>query len=335
VANPWADDSDDDSSEESASRKAFENVRDNVIFLIDVQPLMVRNPPESEGGGGGGDDDDDDDDDEGERASGLRIALEVAERMMKSKIMSSPDDKIGVVCFNAREMKNAHSFQNVHQLVPLDVPSAHHIEKVCELRASAVLGGGSSGGSESSTDGGPKFQADVGSVPPKGEKLSEGIWLAHHVSLFKFRVGCLFLSFFTNSVSHVVIDVMLVVVVVVVVVIVLVLDLDLDLVLVVASAVIVHVFLTFFPFLPPTSHRMMSKHILPPSPAAPSTDAAFTLSLLTVHWTLHALTLLADFDRCCARTRRCARKTPSACCSSRTMPTRSAPSRRTPLCNAR
>ena len=194
VANPWADDSDDDTSEEAAARKAFENVRDNVIFLIDVQPLMVRDPPESRGGGGGQEKGNEEDEDDEEKASGLRIALEVAERMMKNKIMSSPNDKVGVVCFNSREMKNAHSFQNVHQLVPLDVPSAYHIEKISELRASTVIGkGGASGSSGSSRDGGPKFLADIGSMPPKGDKLSEGIWLAHHVSQLQRQLFPLFL----------------------------------------------------------------------------------------------------------------------------------------------
>ena len=44
MANPWEDDSGDE-GEGDGFRKSFEDVRDNVVFLVDVQPDMVREPP--------------------------------------------------------------------------------------------------------------------------------------------------------------------------------------------------------------------------------------------------------------------------------------------------
>ena len=116
--NPWADgnDSDDDGSD----KKTFESVRDNMVFLIDCSPKMLE--PMSLTG------------EEEEKTTGLQIALDVLEKMMKQKIMAHPDDKIGVVFFNAKVAHNEHHFVGVNQFLPLDISSSATIEKIAQFK---------------------------------------------------------------------------------------------------------------------------------------------------------------------------------------------------------
>jgi|TARA_B110000091_G_scaffold213104_1_gene261542 ATP-dependent DNA helicase 2 subunit 1 len=86
--------------------------------------------------------------------------------MMKQKIMSTPDDTIGVVFFNANKAKNEHHFVGVHQFLPLNFASSGSIDKICQLRTlvetSAKL---------------PAFQNKVGSLDASNDNsLGDALW---------------------------------------------------------------------------------------------------------------------------------------------------------------
>ena len=114
MSNPWQQEDDEDMVDE---KKMFESVRDNVVFLIDCSPSMLEIIEFEE-----------------TSTTGLNIAMEVVEKMMKTKIMATPDDNIGVIFFNTKIAKNEHHFVGVHQFIPLANASSATVEKISNFR---------------------------------------------------------------------------------------------------------------------------------------------------------------------------------------------------------
>lgn len=63
----------------------------------------------------------------GNEKSLVKEALSVAASVLKTKIIQSPEDKVGVVLFGVRNMKNPNNFAGIHVLLELDQPDAARI----------------------------------------------------------------------------------------------------------------------------------------------------------------------------------------------------------------
>ena len=86
--------------------------RDSVIFLIDCHKSMHdKNPHNGEG-----------------HPSNVEQILKAGLSFMKTKIITSDNDKIGIVLYGCRETSNALSFQHIHVLQKLDSPDAAAIK---------------------------------------------------------------------------------------------------------------------------------------------------------------------------------------------------------------
>ena len=88
--------------------------RDSVIFLIDCHKSMHdKNPHNGEG-----------------EPSNISQVLQACLSFMKTKIITSDNDKIGIVLYGCRESQNALSFQHINVMLKLDSPDAGGIKTI-------------------------------------------------------------------------------------------------------------------------------------------------------------------------------------------------------------
>ena len=93
--------------------EAYKDMKDSVIFLIDCHESMynqnIYNGVPTE---------------EGESTSSIDCVLRAALSFMKNKIVTSDNDKIGVVLYGCARTENSLSLPNVTVLQKLDTPDA-------------------------------------------------------------------------------------------------------------------------------------------------------------------------------------------------------------------
>jgi ATP-dependent DNA helicase 2 subunit 1 len=98
-------------------------MKDAVLFAIDVSPTMLERPPKSE-------------DKKADRDSPTSAALKCAYQLMQQRIISNPNDMMGILLFGTEktDLKDGDStFQHCYLLADLDVPSAQDVKRLRDL----------------------------------------------------------------------------------------------------------------------------------------------------------------------------------------------------------
>jgi ATP-dependent DNA helicase 2 subunit 1 len=98
-------------------------MKDAVLFAIHVSPTMLEHPPKSE-------------DKKAERDSPTSAALKCAYQLMQQRIISNPNDMMGILLFGTEQtqLKDGDStFQHCYLLADLDVPSAQDVKRLRDL----------------------------------------------------------------------------------------------------------------------------------------------------------------------------------------------------------
>jgi ATP-dependent DNA helicase 2 subunit 1 len=105
------------------SLQAYKTMKDAVLFAIDVSPTMLVQPPKSE-------------DKKADRDSPTSAALKCAYQLMQQRIISNPNDIMGILLFGTEktDLKDGDStFQHCYLLADLDVPSAQDVKRLRDL----------------------------------------------------------------------------------------------------------------------------------------------------------------------------------------------------------
>jgi ATP-dependent DNA helicase 2 subunit 1 len=88
--------------------------KDSVVFLIDCHKSNhEKNPHNGEG-----------------QPSNLEQVIKACLSFMKTKIITSDNDKIGIVLYGCKETSNSLNFQNINVMQKLDSPDAAAIKSV-------------------------------------------------------------------------------------------------------------------------------------------------------------------------------------------------------------
>jgi ATP-dependent DNA helicase 2 subunit 1 len=98
-------------------------MKDAVLFAIDVSPTMLERPPKTE-------------DKKADRDSPTSAALKCAYQLMQQRIISNPNDMMGILLFGTEktDLKDGDStFQHCYLLSDLDVPSAQDVKRLRDL----------------------------------------------------------------------------------------------------------------------------------------------------------------------------------------------------------
>ena len=113
----------DEEEEEEIDDASYKTIKDAVLFAIDVSPSMLEKPPKSE-------------DKKAERDSPTSAALKCAYQLMQQRIISNPDDMMGILLFGTEktDLKDGDStFQHCYLLADLDVPSAQDVKRLRDI----------------------------------------------------------------------------------------------------------------------------------------------------------------------------------------------------------
>ena len=129
----WGGDQEDEEEDEHSAQRT----KDYKIFLIDAHMAMAmamaRTQPSSSAASSSAASSSASTDGP---LSCLDASLRCAAEVMKNKIITSPDDQIGVVLYGTKESKAAHggqAFPGVYVLLDLDIPDASRIKQLLEL----------------------------------------------------------------------------------------------------------------------------------------------------------------------------------------------------------
>ena len=120
----------------------MKQMRDSVVFLIDCHKSMHEKNPHN-----------------GEQSpSNVEQVLRACLSFMKTKIITSDNDKIGIVLYGCREKQNSLNFDHIYVLQKLDVPDANTIKSLENKIAN--------------------FSKEYG-FAPKDTPLFEALWICH------------------------------------------------------------------------------------------------------------------------------------------------------------
>jgi ATP-dependent DNA helicase 2 subunit 1 len=103
--------------------QAYKTMKDAVLFAIHVSPTMLERPPKSE-------------DTKADRDSPTSAALKCAYQLMQQRIISNPNDMMGILLFGTEKTQLSDgdtTFQHCYLLADLDVPSAQDVKRLREL----------------------------------------------------------------------------------------------------------------------------------------------------------------------------------------------------------
>jgi ATP-dependent DNA helicase 2 subunit 1 len=103
--------------------QAYKTMKDAVLFAIHVSPTMLERPPKSE-------------DTKADRDSPTSAALKCAYQLMQQRIISNPNDMMGILLFGTEKTQLSDAdttFQHCYLLADLDVPSAQDVKRLREL----------------------------------------------------------------------------------------------------------------------------------------------------------------------------------------------------------
>jgi ATP-dependent DNA helicase 2 subunit 1 len=103
--------------------QSYKTIKDAVLFAIDVSASMLERPPPS-------------DDKKADRDSPTSAALKCAYQLMQQRIISNPNDMMGILLFGTEktDLKDGdNTFQHCYLLSDLDVPSAQDVKQLRDL----------------------------------------------------------------------------------------------------------------------------------------------------------------------------------------------------------
>ncbi|OAL48185.1 ATP-dependent DNA helicase II subunit 1 [Pyrenochaeta sp. DS3sAY3a] len=113
----------EEEEEEEIDDSSYKTIKDAVLFAIDVSSTMLQRPPKSE-------------DKKADRDSPTSAALKCAYQLMQQRIISNPNDMMGILLFGTEktDLKDGDStFQHCYLLADLDVPSAQDVKRLRDL----------------------------------------------------------------------------------------------------------------------------------------------------------------------------------------------------------
>ncbi|KAI9794129.1 MAG: ATP-dependent DNA helicase II subunit 1 [Piccolia ochrophora] len=123
-ADKWRDDGGEDDEEDEVDDTGYKNVKDAILFVIDVSPTMLKRPPPSQGKNADND-------------AATSAALKCAYQLMQQRIISHPNDKIGILLFGTEATKfdgqeekgvGNLSYPHCYLLTDLDIPAAEDVK---------------------------------------------------------------------------------------------------------------------------------------------------------------------------------------------------------------
>ncbi|EDU43825.1 Ku domain containing protein Pku70 [Pyrenophora tritici-repentis] len=109
--------------EEEEEEDNYKTIKDAVLFAIDVSPSMLQKPPKS-------------DDKKAERDSPTSAALKCAYQLMQQRIISNPNDMMGILLFGTEKTDvgdGDNAFEHCYLLADLDVPSAQDVKRLRDM----------------------------------------------------------------------------------------------------------------------------------------------------------------------------------------------------------
>jgi ATP-dependent DNA helicase 2 subunit 1 len=123
MSDPQDRPGEEEEEEEEVDDTAYKTMKDAVLFAIDVSPTMLERPPKTE-------------DKKADRDSPTSAALKCAYQLMQQRIISNPNDMMGILLFGTEktDLKDGDStFQHCYLLADLDVPSAQDVKRLRDL----------------------------------------------------------------------------------------------------------------------------------------------------------------------------------------------------------
>ncbi|EOD47778.1 putative dsb repair complex subunit protein [Neofusicoccum parvum UCRNP2] len=133
MANPSErynrEEEDEDEEEEALDETGYKTVKDAVLFAIDVSHSMLKKPPPS-------------DSTKADRDSPTSAALKCAYQLMQQRIISHPNDMMGVLLFGTEQSRfqdedaggrGALQYPHCYLLTDLDVPAAGDVKRLRNL----------------------------------------------------------------------------------------------------------------------------------------------------------------------------------------------------------
>ncbi|EON68348.1 ATP-dependent DNA helicase II subunit 1 [Coniosporium apollinis CBS 100218] len=120
---------DDEDEDEEIDESGYKTVKDAVLFAIDVSSSMLERPPPS-------------DDKKADRDSATLAALKCAYQLMQQRIISNPNDMMGILLIGTEKSKfqgedensrGGLAYPHCYLLADLDVPSATDVKRLRDL----------------------------------------------------------------------------------------------------------------------------------------------------------------------------------------------------------
>ncbi|KAL1305851.1 hypothetical protein AAFC00_004006 [Neodothiora populina] len=119
---------DEEEDEEEVDETGYKTVKDAVLFAIDVSKTMLTKPPESNSK-------------KADRETPTVAALKCAYALMQQRIISNPNDMMGILLFGTAksrfqdedENSRGLSYPHCYLLTPLEVPSAADVKQLRSL----------------------------------------------------------------------------------------------------------------------------------------------------------------------------------------------------------
>ncbi|KAL9040433.1 MAG: hypothetical protein Q9180_001909 [Flavoplaca navasiana] len=126
--NKWKPPGDDDEDDEEVDETAYKTAKDAVLFVIEVSPSMLTAPPPS-------------DSKKADTDSPTSAALKCAYALMQQRIISNPNDMMGVLLYGTEKSKftvedeanGTVSYPHCYLLTDLDIPSAEDVKALKTL----------------------------------------------------------------------------------------------------------------------------------------------------------------------------------------------------------
>ncbi|KAL8838777.1 MAG: hypothetical protein Q9176_004850 [Flavoplaca citrina] len=126
--NKWKPPGDDDEDDEEVDETAYKTAKDAVLFVIEVNPSMLTAPPPS-------------DSKKADMDSPTSAALKCAYALMQQRIISNPNDMMGVLLYGTEKSKftvedeasGTASYPHCYLLTDLDIPSAEDVKALKTL----------------------------------------------------------------------------------------------------------------------------------------------------------------------------------------------------------
>ncbi|KAL8894906.1 MAG: hypothetical protein Q9192_003974, partial [Flavoplaca navasiana] len=124
----WKPPGDDDEDDEEVDETAYKTAKDALLFVIEVSPSMLTAPPPSDAK-------------KADTDSPTSGALKCAYALMQQRIISNPNDMMGVLLFGTQKSKftvedeanGTVSYPHCYLLTDLDIPSAEDVKALKTL----------------------------------------------------------------------------------------------------------------------------------------------------------------------------------------------------------